>query len=88
MSYADPPQTLLVAAARAVHKKWRFHIAFVCVGRMGKVVRLWLSFTLSQRARVLFPGRARSTKPSIPPGSVKLIAASKKWVTSVEDCDR
>jgi hypothetical protein len=34
-------------------------------GRMGKVARLGL-----QRAQVRFPGRARSTKPSIPPGSV------------------
>jgi hypothetical protein len=39
-------------------------------GRMGKVARLWLSFTMSHRTRVRFPGRSRSTKLSIPPGSV------------------
>jgi hypothetical protein len=55
-------------------KPWLFDLQktyLVCLrGRMGKVARLWLSFTMSQRARVRFPRRARSTKPSIPPGSV------------------
>jgi hypothetical protein len=44
---------------------------FVCLrGRIGKVARLWLLFTISQWAQVQFPGRAQSTKPSIPLGSV------------------
>jgi hypothetical protein len=55
-------------------KFWKPQTAFQSLSlsacRMGKVARLWLSFTISQRARVRFPGRARSTKPSIHPGSV------------------
>lgn len=39
-----------------------------------------------QRAWILFPGQAPLTKPSTPPGSVNLVAASKQWLITLEDC--
>jgi hypothetical protein len=59
--------------------------------RMGKVARLWLSFTILESEGPGFAfreGRARSDQAVHPSGVGKLVAVSKKWVTAAEDCDR
>jgi hypothetical protein len=60
----------------------------VCMAKWVRSRASGLHITMSQRAWGLIPGAGMVNQAVHPSGVGKLVAVSKKWVTTAEDCDR